>query len=146
MIEFFDILVIAGMFVLRIGVPLALVLGIGYLLKRLDRRWAEQAWTEQAKAQPAARAAAAALPGRTGADIPGPQLPFEPSLGRLQPGLAAAPARACWDVKGCNEARWADCPAYQHPDVPCWQARFGTEGHIPETCVGCEIFQRYPFM
>ena len=53
MINFTDMLVFAGMFFLRFGVPLLIVIGIGYLLKRLDRRWEAEAWAEQAKAQAA---------------------------------------------------------------------------------------------
>ena len=39
MINFTDMLVFTGMLFLRFGVPLLVVIGIGYLLKRLDRRW-----------------------------------------------------------------------------------------------------------
>jgi hypothetical protein len=49
-------------------------------------------------------------------------------------------------VKGCNDTSKAQCAAPQHPDKPCWQARFDAEGAIPEDCVGCDIFQRYPMM
>ena len=34
-----DILVIIGMFVLRLGVPLVFTVGVGYLFRRLDARW-----------------------------------------------------------------------------------------------------------
>ena len=44
MINFTDMLVFAGMLFLRFGVPLLIVIGIGYLLKRLDRRWEAEAW------------------------------------------------------------------------------------------------------
>ena len=33
-----DALVIAGMFILRLGVPLAITLAVGYALLRLDRK------------------------------------------------------------------------------------------------------------
>ena len=46
MINFTDILVVIGMFALRFGVPLAITIGLAYLLKRLDRRWADEAWAQ----------------------------------------------------------------------------------------------------
>lgn len=144
-----EFLIVAGMFVLRIGVPLALIVLLGYLLKRLDRRWEKEARADQAKARPAEKAIeqpARVISGRgSGKDIPGPQMPFDPLRQRLpEPGLAAGPARPCWEVHGCSQAQLSGCPAHQHPDQPCWQARFGTEQPIPDTCVNCEMFQRHP--
>lgn len=34
-----EVVVITGMFVLRLGVPLAITLAVGYLLRRLDAKW-----------------------------------------------------------------------------------------------------------
>lgn len=75
-----------------------------------------------------------AVPGQRGGVYPG------------QPGLSAAPQRPCWDLKSCSETAKAQCAAPQHPDQPCWQARFDAEGQIPEECVQCDVFQRYPMM
>jgi pyruvate/2-oxoglutarate dehydrogenase complex dihydrolipoamide acyltransferase (E2) component len=158
MFNFTDFLVLAGMFLLRFGVPAAIVIGVGYLLKRLDKRWEAEAWAEQqtarASEQPAQRPAVPreqpATPKRAPAQAP--QLPWVPppparETPRPQPGLAAAPAaRECWDVKGCTESQKAQCAAPKHPEMPCWQARFDAEGHIPEDCVNCDTFQRYPLM
>ncbi len=60
MFNFTDFLVLAGMFLLRFGVPAAIVIGVGYLLKRLDKRWEAEAWAEQqdGQGQRAARPAA----------------------------------------------------------------------------------------
>jgi hypothetical protein len=39
------VVVITGMFVLRLGVPLAITLAVGYLHRRLDAKWqAEAQW------------------------------------------------------------------------------------------------------
>jgi hypothetical protein len=159
MINFTDMLVFAGMLFLRFGVPLLIVIGIGYLLKRLDRRWEAEAWAEQAKAQAAevpaeqpsvpAPCPRPAVPART--PVPAPVLPFIPppvrETPRPQPGMTMArAAQPCYDAKGCSDTSKAQCAAPQHPEKPCWQARFDAEGAIPEDCVGCDIFQRYPMM
>jgi|GEM_PF-260809 len=159
MMDFLDVLVFAGMVLLRFGVPLVVLLGVGYLLKRLDRRWEREAWEERRKAQEAETPAEQpsvpvsdkrpVAPVRTPA--PGPVIPFIPpqvrETPRPQPGLAMPRvAQRCSDVKGCSETDRAKCPAPQNPQKPCWQARFDAEGHIPEDCVNCDIFQRYPMM
>ena len=159
MINFTDMLVFAGMLFLRFGVPLLIVIGIGYLLKRLDRRWEAEAWAEQAKAkaaevpaeQPAAPAPRPTVPARTPVPAPAPVLPFIPppvrEAPRPQPGMTATrTAQPCYDVKGCSDASKAKCGAPQQPGKPCWQARLDAEGAIPEECVGCDIFQHYPLM
>ena len=43
MMDFIDLLGVIGMFLLRVGVPLAITVGVVYLLKRLDRRWEAEA-------------------------------------------------------------------------------------------------------
>jgi hypothetical protein len=156
MINFTDMLVFTGMLFLRFGVPLLVVVGIGYLLKRLDRRWEAEAWAEQEKTkaaevpaeQPAVPAPRPAVPARK--PVPAPVLPFIPpqvrETPRPQPGMTMAQAQPCYDVKGCSDSSKAQCAAPQHPEKPCWQARFDAEGAIPEDCVGCDIFQRYPMM
>jgi len=161
MIDFTDMLVLGGLFFLRFGVPLLILVGIGYLLKRLDRRWEAEAWAEQRKAQaaevPAEQPSVPAptqrpsVPARRPVPAPAPALPFIPPLvretPRPQPGLTVSrAAQPCSDVKGCSDTRKAQCAAPQHPEKPCWQARFDAEGAIPEDCVGCDIFQRYPMM
>ena len=151
MIDFTDMLVLAGMFFLRFGVPLLIVVGIGYLLKRLDRRWEAEAWAEQAKAkaaevpaeQPVVPAPRPTVPART--PVPAPVLPFIPppvrETPRPQPGMMVSKASQTGSV-----ASKAKCGASQQSGKPCWQARFDAEGAIPEECVGCDIFQHYPLM
>jgi hypothetical protein len=164
MLDFTDIAVFIGMLFLRIGVPALVVIGVGYLLKRLDARWEAEARAYQAKVaseQPAEQPPAPQPSRRPGKQPATPQpLPFippQPVTKEQRPGLYAqagvAPAaglsaasKHCWDEKGCSEGKKAKCAAPSHPDQPCWQARFNAEGHVPEECVTCDIFQRYPSM
>jgi hypothetical protein len=149
MASLMDVLIVIGMFALRIGLPVAVVAGLGYLLKRLDRRWETEARAEQA-AQPQpqvqeAPAAPARPVRRSGVDVPGPQAPFDPGLIRgPQPGIALSDTRHCWDVKRCSAEKVAQCPAFTHSDLPCWQARTKVEHQMPESCFGCEVFKNYP--
>lgn len=149
MINFADIVVIIGLFMLRIGVPLAIMVGLVYFLKRLDRRWEAEARAEQAIAKPAQQPAGLASPQTATArpaiaEIPVSKLPLSAGLA-TQPGLIpVAKGQPCWDTKGCAETNYKECPAYLHPDQPCWQARLQAEGKIPEACPSCEIFQQYP--
>lgn len=154
MLTFMDLLAVIGFFALRIGVPLLATAGLVYLLKRLDRRWEAEARAMQPRVQPTAQPGVAP---RRGATVrvptsPQPALPWAPPppMGRVpapQPGLMAAPApQPCWATKGCSDAKRANCAAPQHPELPCWQARFDAEGAIPEDCIQCDAFQRYPMM
>jgi hypothetical protein len=157
MISFTDALVLIGMLVLRFGVPLAIIVGLGYLLKRLDRRWEREAREAEAAGQGVqpAQQPAAVRPQptrRAGVDVPGPQLPFAPNGLRqgVQPGpaLMATPTaqtlRHCWDIKGCAAESIAKCAAVQNPGVPCWQARSKAERQMPEACFDCNIYKNYP--
>lgn len=169
MLDLTDIAVFTGMLLLRVGVPALVILGIGYFLKRLDSRWEAEAREYQAKVaseQPAVGEEAPAPQPVAPSRRPGKQpvtpqpLPFIPPQPvskeqrpgmYAQPGIAATPGisaagKHCWDEKGCSESKKAKCAAPSHPDQPCWQARFNAEGHVPEECVSCDIFQRYPSM
>jgi len=110
-----EAVVIAGMFLLRLGVPLAIMLLVGYLLRRLDAQW-------QAEAQ--------MQPGTTQA-----QRPVVPT-----PALTKPAAQPCWVEKGCDEARRARCPAPKRPNIPCWLARRQAEGRLPAECYNCSRF------
>ncbi len=148
MINFTDVLVVTGLFVLRIGVPIAIIAALAYGLRRLDQRWEAEARAQQAAERPArqvvrqqpATVKQAATVVRAGTPVAQP--PYDPAR---QPGLLPLPdGQHCWDVKNCAEADYKQCPAYQHPDQPCWQARLQADGKIPEKCPSCEIFQKYP--
>lgn len=156
MLNFMDLLAVVGLFALRVGVPLTITAGLVYLLKRLDRKWEAEARALQERAREAVQPAARPTT-RPGTKVrvpvtPQPTLPWvpPPAIGPTpapQPGLMVAPApRPCWAVKGCSENKRASCAAAQHPELPCWQARFDAEGAIPDQCTNCDIFQRYPMM
>ena len=163
MLDFLDLVGLLGMIFLRFGIPLILVAGAGYFLKRVDARWEAEARAAQAAEEgeqsgiapeAPARPAQPARPVQRRAPAPGPLPTFvPPPAGKsvpiqtaIQPGMMMAASQHCWDVKGCSEEAKASCAAPANPGVPCWQARLDAEGRIPEACVECDIFQRYPTM
>jgi hypothetical protein len=145
MMNFIDLMAVIGMFLLRVGVPLGITAGLVFLLKRLDRRWEMEARAER-KADKAAEQPAKA-PGKP---APSPELPFIPPPAipdrRIQPGVSVGQAVQPGVSAKSSRTEKAMCSAPQNADKPCWQVRFDVEGQIPEECVGCDIFQRYPVM
>ena len=107
--------VIVGMFILRLGVPLAITLAVAYFLRRLDARWQAEAWAEWQASQPQEEVSATARGLKVG----------------KQP---------CWSLKGCDEAARAKCAAPKQPDIPCWLARRRSEGRLPAECYNCGLF------
>ena len=105
------ILIVVGMFVLRLGVPLAITLGIGYGLRRLDAKWETEAQANRDRA---------AVPAKVKA--------------------LRMSEQPCWEVKGCDENRRTDCPACRLLDIPCWVARLRATGWLPIECHNCELF------
>ena len=120
-------LIIIGLFLLRLAVPLAITLALAYVLKRLDARWQAEA---EAERQAQARMSAETQPDSS---VP---LPWVPPLLTVQDVFG----QPCWDIKNCSETAKAACPAFAHPGIPCWQARWQEEGHIPRECYHCELF------
>jgi hypothetical protein len=110
-----DLAVIAGMFLLRIGVPLGLTLVVAYFLRRLDARWQAEAWAEWEASHSQEEVIAKAK--------------------LLQPSEAC-----CWSQKGCDEAARANCATPKQPDIPCWLARRRSEGKLPAECYNCAQF------
>jgi len=111
------------MFILRLGIPVAVMLAVGYFLHRLDARW--QAEAEQLRAKM-----------REGAQND----PVDQTLPEV--ALVDVPSQPCWAYKQCPEALRMGCPAYQAPNLPCWLARYRAEGYIPEKCYLCELFSQ----
>jgi len=62
-----DSAAVVGLFILRLGVPLAITFGVAYLLRRLDRKWEAEA-QQQAAGRQEAIVANCAYADRT--DIP----------------------------------------------------------------------------
>ena len=110
----FGVPVIVGMFVLRLGVPLLITLGVGYLWRRLDAKW--QAEAQQKELSQALEKAAA------------------------EPGLVEKAAQPCWSAKDCEESVRANCAASKFPNIPCWLARRRSEGGLPAECYNCDQF------
>ena len=92
---------VIGMFILRLGVPLAITLAVGYWLRRLDAKW---------QAEALARKAEAALIEE--------EKRAEPNIEMFK--IIEQP---CWVLKNCPEDAVASCPAHRHSELPCWLAR-----------------------
>lgn len=104
-----DIIVIAGMFLLRVGLPLLIVVGIGYLIQR----WLEpKAVQEQFEGM------------------------IQTAQENAVVGAASQP---CWEVKNCSPELRAECPAFEQSDVPCWLARQIAGQPLPQGCTTCAV-------
>lgn len=110
-----EILVVVGMFVLRLGMPLAITLAVAYWLRRLDAKWEAEA-----------------LATREQEDVPA-------ELKSLQ-----AAEQPCWETKACPEEQRVQCPACEFWDIPCWVARLRATGRLPTECHSCELFSLSP--
>ncbi len=114
MTAIYETTIVLALFLLRLGIPLAVIVLISGWLKRLDTRWAAEAsaygrakaWDAQATAQQMVQA--------------------------LTP--------PCWVQRACPADQRAHCAANQQPTLPCWLARMRQEGHLPTACVNCAIF------
>jgi hypothetical protein len=148
MMNFIDLMAVIGMFLLRVGVPLGITVGMVFLLKRLDQRWEMEARAERKAGKVVEQPAG--VPVAPSKPVPSPELPFVPPPAvpdrRIQPGVSAGQAVQRGLSAKTSRSEKAQCSAPQNPDKPCWQARFDAEGQIPEECVTCDIFQRYPIM
>ncbi|MBX3001031.1 MAG: hypothetical protein KF893_21090 [Caldilineaceae bacterium] len=106
---------ILGLFVLRLGIPLLIVIGVGYWLRRLDAKW-------EAEAHSAARS----------------------TVTKVEVDLRPV-EQPCWVLKKCPEPVYTHCPAFLNSAQPCWLARSRAEGMLPNKCFQCVLFsQRRP--
>lgn len=123
-----DTIVILFMLFLRIGVPLAVTIGAGYLIQR----WLYKDITLEA--EEVAR---------------GKIIPFERhAIGGEQPVAKNKAAMAtCWEVKNCALNVRESCPAYPvylRSGRPCWMTfQLGNE-KLREECLTCEVYQLRP--
>lgn len=109
------------LFILRLGVPIAITVAIVGGLRWLDARW-----QAEADAQRSSRAVAA---------------------GQLAPAAVASPLAAeqpCWKLKQCPPEKREQCAACALTDIPCWMARLRTDGKLPARCYGCALFRTRP--
>ena len=124
--ELLQVPIIIGLFLLRLGVPIAITVAVGYWLHKLDAKWeaeAQQRVADLSKADP--------LPVSNVTIRPQPQINIERLI-----------KERCWDIKQCAESIRAQCPACSHPDLPCWVARSDAEGHILKKCLSCQIYEQ----
>jgi len=124
-----EIVAIVALFILRFGVPLLIMIGIGYALRRLDQKWEVELRAEHEERQSQQEKSIQ----------PEPVLPFAPGYAP-QAIMMDSYGKPCWDVKDCDQSLREQCPAFQHPDAPCWLARRRAEGEIPSMCLHCELF------
>ena len=114
------------MFVLRIGIPLAVIM----MLSWLAYRWLGEDKSAVRSGEVRSGEVRTATAHRATIGGPAP-------LARV-----AYFATPCWDVKGCTEQAQAACPAHARPELPCWLANQMKTGRLKETCAGCEIYDR----
>jgi hypothetical protein len=124
-----SILGVVGLFILRLGVPLAITLAIGYWLRRLDAKWQAEA------AQERDRLARFQLE-----DQSPPSFEPQPKLENLVVEGFRVTDQPCWVFKDCPESMRLNCPAYQHPYLLCWMARRHATGQVPVDCYQCALF------
>lgn len=115
---------IAGMivlFLIRLGIPLAITFLIAWGLRRLDARWQAEADARQ--------------------------LTADVAVGMVAPQAVMAPAarqQPCWEYRHCTESQRSGCAACALSDLPCWMARLRTEGSLPGRCYTCQYFKTRP--
>lgn len=118
---FTETLALTLLFLLRLGVPIAVTGAIVWGLRRLDARW-----QVEADAQRASRAVAAGLVSSTATTSP------------------LAVARPCWQHNNCPPEKRQYCAACALTDIPCWMARLRADGKLPARCYGCALFRTRP--
>jgi hypothetical protein len=110
-----------ALFVLRLGVPVAVTILVTWGLRRLDARW-----QAEAEAQLASQGVA---------------------IGRFLPAELKAPLakeKPCWTVRNCTESQRSCCAAAGDSSLPCWMARLRADGRLPGGCYGCILFRTRP--
>ncbi len=110
-----DALIIIGMFLLRLGVPVAITLAVGYGLRRLDAKWQSEALAQWEADDPA-------------------QKEIVDTLGSLKTD------RFCRKTPGYTELVRDLDPDCALLNIPCWVARLRATGRLPEECRTCDLF------
>lgn len=109
-------LTIFGLFLVRLGIPLAIMVAVSYWLRRVDERWAAQARAyQQAKV-------------------------WEEQLVAARPGPLQTSDPPCWVQRGCSAEQQAHCAAAKQPCLPCWLARLRQDHQLPASCARCPLF------
>jgi hypothetical protein len=116
-----EVVAVASLLLVRLGIPLAVMVFITWSLRRLDARWQAEAAARQATA--------------------------EVTAGRVPPVAYKAPqavATPCWQLRNCSEATRARCAAAKDTVLPCWMARLRADGRLPGPCYSCALFRLRP--
>ncbi|MEZ4637213.1 MAG: hypothetical protein R2856_20040 [Caldilineaceae bacterium] len=103
-------LAVVGLFVLRLGVPVAVVALVGYALHRMDAKWEAEADAYRRQSMPK----------------------VEVTLRPVE--------QPCWVLKNCPEEMYTHCVAFEKSGMPCWLARSKADGMLPNACVTCTLF------
>ncbi len=99
----------------RLGTPLVVLFGVGYLIQRYYRQRYKN------------------LAQRLAAD------PAGATYNRALAGQAARPA--CWQTKVCSLAERSSCPAFPRTYVPCWLAVKLADGELKHDCLSCALYE-----
>jgi hypothetical protein len=110
-----ETLIDVGMFLLRLGLPLAVTLGVGYWLRRLDAKWQAEALARWEANDPLQKEIVEALK------------PIEME-------------QFCRKKKEFAETRRTLDPDCALLNIPCWVARLRVTGQLPKECYNCELF------
>lgn len=112
--ELANSLIVLGMFLLRIGVPVAITLAFGYWLEKKLRppEQSQENGTIQPEITPRTRSS---------------------KIIQLH----------CWDLKHCEGAKRAQCAASRHPDLPCWLALQVEGEKVREECFTCGLYKTH---
>ena len=86
---------VVSLFVVRLGVPIVAMVGLGIALHRLDRRWQREAADEAMRTL----------------DVTAPVSPTAPL------------ETPCWELKKCSPQKREKCPAAHNTALPCWLVR-----------------------
>ena len=109
-------LIVLGLFLVRLGIPLAVIAAVSYWLRRVDARWAAEASAYQRSQAWAGQPLTLSVTQKPAMDPP------------------------CWERRGCSPFQQAQCAAGQQPCLPCWLARLRQEGRLPSGCTTCALF------
>lgn len=100
-----------------IAVALGFIIRLGVpialtLLLALFLKWLDKRWQAQAQSD----AAESAL--------------------RMELPMAERPH--CWEIHNCPASLRDKCPAFAHPDTPCWELS-RSNGHLKPACRSCKV-------
>ena len=115
-----DGFVIAGMFLVRIGLPLAIMFAAAYWLRgKLELQTNSGQRTGNSRI-----------------------IPFGKLGQKAAPALPTVADGHCWEIMNCDATGRAQCAAFKQPDLPCWLALQVGEGKLREKCFTCALYTK----